>query len=337
MDVNDAFSAYQDYVNVEDTALKEARRRRDLFKDAFEGRDDVEEVVASGSVRRGTHKDPINDVDTIIVFDADEHPDWNVDGDSAADALAHTGSLVNELLGATNGTVAHEVRLAKPRNHAVKCFLDDPEVSGAFTVDAMPALRVDGVLRIPEALSNKWIFADPEYLIAEIEKRHKDWNKFAGLVRMLKDWASNQDIKIKSLVMEILALEVLDKAPNRPAALKNFFVRAAYRVETLDPIEDPAGLCGPIQADLDMDTLANILRRDAALADEALTAVAENDILKAIGKWRDIFGDGFPKPPPPPSQPAKPDPSSPGLTPAAPALVQDPEPTRRPIKDTPQG
>lgn len=335
--VNGSFDDYQAHVNAEDAQVVEARRRRDLFKTSFEKRDDVKEVIASGSLRRGTHRDPINDVDTIIVYDADEHPDWGEPGASAAAALDHTRALVNEMLGATNGTDAQEVRLAKPRNHAVKCFLDDPDDGNAFTVDVMPALRRGGRFLVPEALSEKWIYTDPEELIEQVAKKHAEWNRFAGLVRMLKDWGSKQDIKIKSLVMEILALDHMPNGNNRPAALKVFFVTAAVRVESLIAIEDPAGLCGAIQPDLHMDELGKRLRDAANLASEAVEAQSNNDTHKALTKWREIFGDGFPKPPtPPPSKPTSPNPS-PGVLPFVPATEPDTTPKRRPIKDTPQG
>lgn len=325
MNVNEAFDAFQKKVNASDADIKEARRRRDLFKTALGGRDDVDEVIASGSLRRGTHKHPIHDVDVIVVFKDGTHPEWGDDGDSAADALDHVRGEVNDLLGATNGTVAKEVRLASPRNHAVKCFLDNPDVDGAFTVDAMPALRRDGMLLIPETISEKWVPTDPEYLIEQVAKKHAEWNRFAGLVRTLKAWAALQDIKVKSLVMEVLALELLGDGPNRPAALKRFFVEAAYRVESLDPIVDPADVCGEIQPDLDMETLAELLHEAARLASRAISAVSSNDQAKAVGLWGAVFGEDFPKPPP----------SKPSVIPAAttPAVV----PTRRPIKDTPQG
>ena len=61
---------------------------------------------------------------------------------------------------------AKEVRLARPGNHAVKCFLDDPNDPDAFTVDAMPALRqADGALLVPEKSPKDWIRTDPEDLI----------------------------------------------------------------------------------------------------------------------------------------------------------------------------
>lgn len=335
--INGAFDDYQSYVNADDDQVIEARRRRDLFTDSFEERDEVDEVLSSGSLRRGTQRDPINDVDTIVIYEGSEHPTWGEPGESAAQALDYTRDLVNKMLGATNGTYAQEVRLAKPRNHAVKCFLDDPDDENAFTVDAMPALRRDGMLLVPEALSKKWIYTDPEDLIERVGKKHAEWNRFAGLVRMLKDWASKQDIKIKSLVMEVLALEHMPDGNNRPTALKEFFVKAAYRVEALISIDDPAGVCGAIQPDLDMVAFGERLRAAATIASEAVAAQSNNDSHKALTKWREIFGEGFPKPPsPPPSKPATPSPA-PGVLPFAPGTDTTPRPHRRPIKDTPQG
>jgi hypothetical protein len=49
-------------------------------------------------------------------------------GDSAAEALEVLSAKVNKLLGATNGTAEKLVRLASPRDHAVKCFIDLPGV-----------------------------------------------------------------------------------------------------------------------------------------------------------------------------------------------------------------
>ena len=104
MSVTNALKTFQDIVNADITYVREARARRDLFKGAFGAEDDVKEVVASGSLARGTHKDPIHDVDLIVVYDQDEHPEWGTPGSSAADALDYTRERVNALLGATNGT-----------------------------------------------------------------------------------------------------------------------------------------------------------------------------------------------------------------------------------------
>lgn len=321
VNVSEAFGEFQGVVNADIGQVREARGRRDLFRDAFETDEDVVEVVASGSLARGTQKDPVHDVDLILVYSETAHPDWGLPGQSAELALDHVRARVNVLLGGTHGTYAQVVRLARWRNHAVKCFLDDPDDPDAFTVDVMPALRRDGQLFIPEATSRQWVRCDPESLIEAVAAKHRDWGKFAGTVRMLKWWAGEQDIKIKSLVMEVLSLDCLPTTSTQSQAVKQFFVNAAYRIEGGDEVDDPARICGPIQADLDYAELGARLRASADTAGRAVQAQLNNDNAGAVRAWREVFGDAFPAPPAGGS----------GGVPAAVPL----EP--RPVKDTPQG
>jgi hypothetical protein len=321
MNVSEAFGEFQKTVNVDIEKVREARVRRDLFKKAFVPEDEIVEVIPSGSLARGTHKDPIHDVDVILVFDGDARPGWGEPGVSAAEALDHTRERVHQLLGTSEGTSAQVVRLARWRNHAVKCFLDDPDDPAAFTVDAMPALRREDKLLVPEALSEDWILCDPESLIAEVAEKHGEWNKFAGSVRMLKWWAADQNIKIKSLVMEVLALHFLPTEGSQAAAIKDFFVAASYFIEGGGEVTDPAGLCGPIQADLDYSKFADRLESTRDYAVRAVMAQSSNDAAYASRQWGEVFGDAFPQPP-----------VSGDLATGAALSI-----TPRPVKDTPQG
>ncbi|MEV4348903.1 hypothetical protein AB0J83_30975 [Actinoplanes sp. NPDC049596] len=300
-----------------------ARARRDMFKEAFAAESDVVEVFGSGSLRRSTQLKPIHDVDLVIVYEAADHPDWGKTGDSAEEALDYTRGRVNTLLGITHGTVHQLVRLARWRNHAVKCFIDDPDDPEAFTVDAMPALRqADDTLLIPEALSGTWVTADPEDLIRRVEEHQKDWAYFRPIVRVLKEWRRSVKVdgKIKSLVMEVLALECLPRSGNRADALKTFFTAAAVRVNT--PIEDPAGHCGVVQPDLDTVGLRTALEEASEIAARACAHAAAGDTDDALRAWQEIFGEDFPAP-----EKKK---VSPAVT--APAFIRP-----RPIKDAPQG
>lgn len=292
----DSFATFQSVVNADPEQVAEARRRRRIFESALTSETDVLEVVPSGSLARGTHKDPIHDVDLIVVYDASEHEKWGTSGSSAREALDHARAAVNRLLGITAGTADQLVRLARPRNHAVKCFLDDPEDENAFTVDVMPALRTERGFLIPEALSERWVDADPEFLIAEASRKHSEWSQYAGAVRMLKYWGAQQaPLKIKSLVTEVLALEHLPTDLNRPTAIRNFFTAAAFRIESGLIVEDPANLCGAIQRDLDMDEFGSRLREASNAAIDAGAAQVANDDARASRLWREIFGDDFPE------------------------------------------
>jgi len=289
--IDSGFDTLQTTVNVDPDDLAKARRRRNVFCDELVKEPDVVEVWPSGSLARGTHKAPLNDVDLVIVFDTAAHPGWNQPGESAEAALEHLRSAVTRRLGAS-GT--DDVRLTKIRNHSVKCFLDDPGDPDAFTVDVTSALiRDEGGIFIPEKNNKRWIASDPQYLIDLVAKRHADWNEFARLARVLKRWNSDHGAHMKSLTVEVLALDHLPVAA-RPNAVAAFF--AAAQDAVWDPIEDPAGLCGPIDPDLNRAAASAALAKAADLAAHAVEAAANGEKQNAQCLWRQMFGDIFPEP-----------------------------------------
>jgi len=324
MGLDEAFDEFQKTVDADRDQVVLARERRDTFKKAFGSESDVADVFGSGSLARSTQLKPVHDVDLVIVYDHDKHPDWGQPGDSAESALDYVRGRVNTLLGATNGSVDTLVRLARWRNHAVKCFIDDPDDPDAFTVDAMPALRQpDNTLLIPEALSERWVTADPEDLIRRVAKHQSDWEYFRPMVRVLKQWRKSVSVegKIKSMVMEVLALECMPRDGSRTAALRAFFTAAAVRVNS--EIADPAGHCGAIQPDLDAVGLRTALEEAAEIATQACAAAENGDTDDALRAWQEIFGQDFPAPAPTKSS---------YLGGTGPALI-----TPRPVKDAPQG
>jgi hypothetical protein len=323
MGLNDAFDAYQKVVDADAAQVRLARGRRDIFKEALNGEPDVQDTWGSGSLRRSTQLQPVHDVDLVVEFDAAQHPDWVLPGDSSEDALEHVRARVRALLGDAEGTVDQLVRLAKPRNRAVKCFIDPPEDPESFTVDVMPVFRQhDGTLLMPSKRDGRWSTADPEYLIREVADRQGQWSYFRPMIRTLKRWRLGVPVtgKIKSLVVEILALECLPPGPNRAEALRAFFTAAAAHSLY---IEDPAGHCGLIQPDLDVTGLRGALENAADAATAACTAAANSNTDEALRAWQTIFGPDFPAP----AAPKKPSPAVTG-----PALI-----TPRLVKDSPQG
>jgi hypothetical protein len=296
MGVFEAFDEYQKTVDADPVQVKLARDRRAIFTGALSAYDDVVEVIGSGSLQRSTQLKPIHDVDLIMIFERSEHEDWGLPGESSAAALEEVRSRVSAKLGATNGEVDKLVRLAKPRNRAVKCFIDPPEDEDAFTVDVMPALRTDdGHLLLPSTLEKAWTEADPEWMIRTVATKNAEWSHFRPMVRALKKWRKSTGIEIKSLVMEVLAVNYLPLGPNRPEALRAFFTSAAVQVNL--GVTDPAGFCGPIQPDLDLAALSAALSDAADNATKAVAAAGNNDQDGAQRYWQKVFGDDFPAPP----------------------------------------
>ncbi len=292
MKVSTAFDTYQATVNAPPEKMTEARRRRDLFKSAFAPETDV--VHPSGSLARGTQHDPIKDVDTILVFEAHEFPSWGQPGPSAQEALDHVAARVKALLGTDGTHAADEVRLIKTRNHAVKCFLDDPKTDDPFTVDAMPALRQpDGTLLIPESRNSKWVLTNPGRLIDDALAAHAEGGIYAPMVRVVKRWRRRTGVDVKSLYMELLAYECLPKAGERQHALAEFFTAAVVRV--MDPICDPADLCGEVQPGIGTVALRQKLDEAADLANAAVQHEEWDEENVAVNMWGKVFGTDFPR------------------------------------------
>jgi hypothetical protein len=332
MDITRAFGELHQVADADPKQVKEGRRRRDLFRAAFCPEDDVDDVVPSGSLARRTQRDPINDVDVIVVYHQENHPDWGQVGASAGDALDHTAGRIRELLG-SEGTVAQEVRLARPGNHAVKCFFDDPDDPAAFTVDAMPAVRLaDGTLLVPEKASQKWIQTDPEHLIRLVADRHAAWDLFRPMVRVLKLWKDVQDTSLKSLTVEVMVINHMPGGLSAPQALYRFF--NAVEAAIGQPVADPAGLCGPTQREIDWDKAGAAIRQAARASWEAVTAQEDGDTDRAACLWRSIFGDAFPEPPGGCKQQS--DGSGAGVLGAG-LMVGVGSSRPRPVKDAPQG
>lgn len=318
MTVLESFTELQRIVDADPDIVKTARERRDIFKLALLSVADVQTVWGSGSLARSTQLQPVHDVDLVVEFKPDEHPEWGQPGDSAEEAIERCRDIVTELLSVNGGTKARLVRQVNTadRNRAAKCFIDSPGDDNAFTVDVMPALRLDNGILIPSKRHRRWDTANPQLLINEVAVRQSEWSLFRPLVRVLKYWSrqhEDQTGRVKSLVMEVLALDCLQYANNRPAALKDFFDRAA--VHSLY-IEDPAKLCGVIQPDLDTAGLRRALEDAADAAAQAAKAVADNDQPAATKHWQNIFGTAFPL-----------------VLPTG--AESDPGP--RPIRDSPQG
>jgi hypothetical protein len=295
MDITKAFAELHKAADADPEQVREGRRRRDLFRSAFCPEEEIDDVVPSGSLARGTRRDPINDVDVIIVYHQHHHPDWGQPGDSAAKALDHTAGRVHTLLGA-DGTFAQEVRLARPGNHAVKCFFDDPDDPDAFTVDTMPALRLnDGTLLIPEKASENWIHSDPELLIKLVHDRQAAWDRFVPMVRVLKLWKDVQATTLKALTVEVMALNHMPGDLTAPQALYRFFNAMEDKIGVA--ILDPAELCGPTQREIDWTKAGDAIHHAARVSWEAVTAQDDGDTDRAACLWRSIFGDSFPEPP----------------------------------------
>jgi hypothetical protein len=287
-----------------------ARWRRSVVTDALKNRADVAEVIPSGSLARGTHLEPVHDVDLIVVFDEKMHEDWHGSG-SARAALEHVQTSIREALQAGPEGPLGPVYNTELRNHVVTFEVDSPHGApnpDAAPVDVMPAIREGSHLRVPERSSDTWIEVDLKSVMGTLAAQQRAWSNFDEVVRLIKGWAHQQGLRIPSLAVEVLVMGYLPR-PARSESMSSSdaiagFFEAASRAH-ITHLPDPAGPYGEIAPDLNYAALRAALSKSAALARQAVDAErawpkrdhSQDVITHPSIFWQEIFGqDRFRRP-----------------------------------------
>ena len=271
MTLEEAFSALQKKVDANPDVVQKARDRRNAFRKSLGIESDVKRTFASGSFARGSQIEPIKDVDLLALYDEAVHPDWGQAGDSAQAALEHLRDRIKERLGPDNvdpDSDIEPVRFTQVRDHAVTCWLDEPDAENAFTIDVVPALNRtadSGVplgFWIPETSSRAWIGSDPLYMVYRVLERHE---RSGG--QFVKRSAAAQALQPRPGQAD----EGLDhgsagaKAHARRARAPGAGDLRRSRYPPRQPICDPAGYCGEIEPDLDRQAAADAFKEKGRL------------------------------------------------------------------------
>jgi hypothetical protein len=229
------------------------------------------EAISYGSLARGTHVDPIRDVDVLLIVEPRAELGWIHE---SADPRQVLDRLRQEVAVATGSTIWRGSTILG--NHSVKHF---PEVQGrtqaAPFADVVPALRTSAEsLLIPDVPSASWIETNPKVLADRVRERQAEWGDFISVVRLLKAWNLANGAPVKSLAVEVLAIELLAPGP-LSQAVPGFFSAACAR--SSKPVIDPAGLCGEIDPLGDFSRLEERLRAAAEDTGRALRATGAGE------------------------------------------------------------
>ena len=309
MDSDEAFDRFSKAIESDPLDVLLARWRRDTFTSRLRKLPGVVEVIHSGSLARGTQVEGIHDVDLIVVFDADQLPDPSLGSRSAAAALEHLQTGIEQRLGAGQGPLTREISGTQLRNHVVRCqdvslgpF--DGIIPSAPPVDVMPAIRRGSHLLVPERRNDRWVDVDPEKLIRLVEERKREWKYFDEVVRMVKVWAEHAHLDIKSVAIEVMVLQYLPRPRffetlSCGEAVARFF-EAASRA-SISTLRDPAR-GGKIDPKMNYAALRRELNKAAGLARQAVDAeraIANPALAEGMVKppgffWRQIFGRKYP-------------------------------------------
>ena len=285
MESDDGFQSFSEAIASDPIGVLLAKWRRDAFIAKLKDLPDVDEVIESGSLARGTQIGPVHDVDLIVVFDSSKHPDYGTKGKSeeaagsAQGAMTHLENALGEQLHPWLGAREGVLKETEQRTHVVTCYADwivalADIMPVAPPVDVMPAVREGSHLLVPER-GTGWIDVDPEKFMRQVEQRQREWKYFKEAIGMVKAWAELNHLDMKSIAIEVMVLKYcprpgLFETLSCGEAVARFFEAAAKA--NITSLKDPAGRCGEIDPGMNYGKLHVALARAAGLSRQAMDA-----------------------------------------------------------------
>lgn len=211
----------------------------------------------------------------------------------------------NEVLKELRAVLAEEYELDdKPHQRSVGILTDYVEMD---VVPIIAPYGASGPFYLPDRAAKKWQQTDPA--------RHTTWstevnksagNRFKPLVKLLKWWRRESPSRFKrpkGFVLECIAAECMDRAEKRypelfVSTLEAIVSKYEFTVETLKrlpSVPDPGVSGNSVVSQLPLEAFQWFVAKAKAHAVLGREALAQSDPDKALKKWREIFGDRFPK------------------------------------------
>jgi hypothetical protein len=279
------FVAFFDNINLtgDHHAIASARRERvvSLLSREFE----ILDSFATGSISNYTAVKEHADLDVILVLHWSKH----IKDKKASEVL---GAVQNHL---------SEFRTGRRNGQAVTLYYESwPDV------DIVPVSRVvnnDNTVNyysVPDMNDEKWLVSRPrKHSKALTDANSSFGQEFKKIVKMLKWWNHQHSGLMKSYHIEVLALKIFTGKTfsNFPWDVFTFFDQASTLTESL--LFDDDGNTVDEYLYLKADKRTEILKRLTTAKDKTrdvwyATYDNRGEHARALGIWRQVFGDKFP-------------------------------------------
>jgi len=323
--VNDAFEEFNNnFVNLDSEETIKARKSRDWLFDNLENFpsqiDDFPRLFEGmhnkyGSFARNTKIRPLDDIDLILTFSGDGSTyttfsygtSYNIHVPSKATNLRklcndggvlNSIKLVNKLVSSLNGIEHYKSAEIHRRQEAATLSLSSYD----WTFDIVPAFHTDtDYYLIPDG-SGGWKATDPRVDQNLVTTCNQNYNgKILQIIRTLKYWNSRALMPtIPSYLFEIIIINYFNSQDEISKwidiNLKNFWYHLSSKI--YGSVNDPKKFQGDINT-LSYDEKSKVSEKSKSTYEKAVEAlrieIDEKDSRKSIDKWREIFGNDFPK------------------------------------------
>ncbi|NET35909.1 MAG: nucleotidyltransferase [Cyanothece sp. SIO1E1] len=323
--VNSAFDEFNKApVNLDPEQTKKARSSRDWLIKQLEGFplkiDDFPRLykdrhIYFGSFARNTKIRPLDDIDLILTFSADGTQYRTIEYGKAYqlivpetapnlrklcnnDGTLNSIKLVNKLVLSLSKVEHYKLAKIHRRQEAATLKLSSYD----WNFDIVPAFYTDtGYYIIPDG-AGQWKATDPRIDQKQVSDCNQNFNgKVLQTIRTLKYWNRRAKMpSIPSYLFENLVVNFFNSKEDVSdwidMNLRDFwlYLRDAIYYQ----LDDPKGFQGDINT-IPYDERISISQKARETYEKAYEAINfetnEKNHEKSINKWREIFGDEFPK------------------------------------------
>lgn len=319
-------SAFEEFmkntVNLDPEKTTTARKSRDNLIDninGFSNDDDFfavykERNLKFGSFARRTKIRELDDIDLLICLSAEGTRTYTV----ATDCIYINGNNNDQKNGLMTEDTTH-LNSTKVTNRFISKLSQLNDYSKAemhknheaatlkmksytWNFDIVPCFyTAEGEYLIPDGKGN-WKKTDPRIdnnRTTEINQKHN--GNLLNLIRLVKYWNKRKvTLTIGSYLLECMILKIYDKK----ATTDNWWIDLEFKdiLKTLsdeikNDIDDPKGIQGNLNdfSKEDREKISTALLDAHNKACSAQEFEINNEIKKAINKWREVLGDSFPE------------------------------------------
>ncbi|MFJ3490616.1 nucleotidyltransferase family protein [Leifsonia aquatica] len=293
--ISDVLDDVRSQIDADEEALREARNRLELVRDAASSYPGALRTYRSGSLAVHTMLDPVNDGDGGLVLDRRFHQSLGPEG---------RGELPSDVASDLQRTIGPTIRNTYPgaridmSKRGPFIHFNAPLANGQDpTVDLVIALtRKDGTgLWIPNLDANKWEPSDPEKHAELLNSGSASYRSIRRrVIRLAKAW-NNQFPKpcVSSFMLSVWALEYVAPGMGVSNGLFALFEGATMRVANGQSTPDPAGVSKPLKYLLPDFRVESMLRSATRALEDAFDAGDdEHDVRAALADmYPDYLGD----------------------------------------------
>jgi len=284
------FSQFASSLNIGDATRAKISERHTKLREQLREKLTVEDDFLTGSYPRNTiirsKRNDKFDVDFFLAFSMEEYGEYEL-----PDLLETVRSALDEI----KKDDPDIVELVDQRRSIAVRYEDN------FQIDVVPAIQIekDRLYKIFDRRTQNPVKSNPKLhsqILTDANEQSSSGSvkRLVPTIKMLKSWKRDKCEHLKSLHVELLAVDLIGKSeiPSFSSGLYEFFTGVGDQLAEAGMV-DPANPENIIDAYLDEEgsrqEVLNLISSDASTAKKAKSLEDDGELDEAVSEWKKIF------------------------------------------------